>query len=83
MNIHQLDEIQKDQKKILEMLKRGETNAFNQWKQSFGLAAILASLVINPLNHWVAVVVFILGFLIVVLSRRTLKKLDALVSKYF
>jgi len=78
-----LDEVQRDQKKIMKMLKRSEVRAFNQWKQSFGLAAILASLVIKPLSSWGAIVVFILGFLMVILSPLTLKKIDTLVSRYF
>ena len=73
-----LDEILRKQQYIIKILKRNEINSIKRWKMSYGLAAMLAALAINSLNHWVAVGVFILGVLLVILSPVTLKKIDDL-----
>ncbi|MGD1119634.1 MAG: hypothetical protein ABR886_09125 [Dehalococcoidales bacterium] len=73
-----LEEVLRNQQYIIKIFKRNEINSIKRWKMSYGLAAMLASLAINSLSHWVAVAVFILGLLFVILSPVTLNKIDDL-----
>jgi hypothetical protein len=71
-----LSEILENQNYIIEILHRNQQNSIKLWKLSFGVAAILASIQINNWSHEAAVIVFVLGVLLVILSPVALKKID-------
>lgn len=68
-----LIEIQKDLEEIKNLLEQSGKRSRTQQLYNTGFACMIASLAILPFNTWGAVAVFIIGYVVMILSPRTKK----------
>lgn len=69
------DEILIRLKSIEEKLDKSERRSQRQWVYSLGFGGMIASLAVLPLSVWGAVVVFILGYFLMIFPFYKYKKL--------
>lgn len=66
-------DVGKELVEIKELLKKNEKIAKTRWIYNLGFAGIIASLALYNINIWGAAIVFVLGYLLMVLSPRLRK----------